>query len=143
MPDRDYRAIYVGRIDGGLEPAEAAESLVPGSGGGRLTGLLLTCDGWFVHAVEGARARVSDLLLRLGADGRPREIEVVAFQPIEQRLFPDWSPACLRQGPEVAALVGAVADGGSFDPRRLEPMVLLMLLSEAARGLRAAALEPA
>lgn len=137
MPDRLYRAIYVSRArPNRAAPDVGAEILPTARRRNReldVTGLLLVHDDWFVQALEGRRAAVSDLLLSIGADDRHAEMEVAVFQPIDRRLFEDWSMALARYAPEMDRLIDAVRDEGRLDPKRLEPVVLLMLLTEARR----------
>lgn len=57
----------------------------------QLTGALLRHGGFFIQAVEGARADLDRLMTRLREDRRHGEIHVLADRPVEQRQFPDWA----------------------------------------------------
>lgn len=145
MPDRLYRAVYVSRTvsDGHGTSARLADAIAEHAAernrAAGVTGILLVHEEWFVQALEGGRAAVSDLLLEIGGDSRHREMEIAAFQPIDRRLFPDWSMALARYEDEMGRLLDAVSDERRFDPKRLEPVVLLMLLSEARKTVPLAA----
>lgn len=140
MSERLYRAIYVSRTrPGGAPGPEVADGVLAAAQQKNrrlgVTGLLLVHDDWFVQALEGPRAAVSDLLMTIGADPRHADMEVAVFQPIDQRLFIDWSMAIARYSDDMSGLLDAVRDDHGLDPKRLEPVVLLMLLSEAKRLL--------
>lgn len=144
MPERLYRGLYASRTTEAVrERPSAVEAIVTQAAARNaalgVTGLLLVHDDWFVQALEGPRRAVSDLLQSIGRDRRHAEMELIGFQPIDQRMFADWTMAQARYDPHLASLVLAVQDRDRFDPKRLEPVVVLMLLAEAARQRREAA----
>jgi hypothetical protein len=58
-----------------------------------VTGALLITDHYFVQALEGDEATVTDLYERIRADGRHEHVEVVESGTTEDRAFPRWSMA--------------------------------------------------
>jgi hypothetical protein len=58
-----------------------------------ITGLLLHIDNKFVQYVEGPKESVLELVERILADPRHRQVEVLFEGPVKERLFHDWSMA--------------------------------------------------
>jgi hypothetical protein len=73
-----------------------------------LTGLLCYCpDGHFAQVFEGAADDVQDLLGRIQADPRHRDVHVLSHAAGPARLFPDWRMAfALAEPAEFYWLVG-------------------------------------
>ncbi|MBA4000461.1 BLUF domain-containing protein [Brevundimonas sp.] len=130
------RAIYVSQAVGNagsnlLSVAEILGVSERNNRRDRLTGVLLSHDGWFLQALEGARIDIDRLLTRLHKDPRHTDIRMLGFETIRERTFPEWSmgqilvtprlaPLVLRQpmdaltaGSAFALLVAAVAQAGA------------------------------
>ena len=56
-----------------------------------ITGLLLYQDGNFLQVLEGSEAAVRATFARIAEDGRHRDVAVMFSEPVEDRLFSDWS----------------------------------------------------
>jgi hypothetical protein len=56
-----------------------------------VTGMLLYKEGSFMQVLEGRGPTVNLLLTRIERDPRHREIKLILREPIEERVFPDWS----------------------------------------------------
>ena len=56
-----------------------------------VTGLLLFYDGHFMQLLEGEEQAVRDIFARIAADPRHRDIMVLFEEPIDERLFSDWT----------------------------------------------------
>lgn len=56
-----------------------------------LTGILLSHNGRFLQAIEGARVDLDRLMDRLRRDGRHTNIRVLSDQPTSHRLFGHWA----------------------------------------------------
>jgi hypothetical protein len=56
-----------------------------------VTGLLYTEGDAFLQAIEGPPESMSELLERLHADDRHRDLEILVDRPIEAREFGDWT----------------------------------------------------
>jgi hypothetical protein len=56
-----------------------------------LTGALMFNQHVFAQVLEGERAKLSSLLLRIVNDPRHADVTIVEAQPIESRMFGEWS----------------------------------------------------
>lgn len=56
-----------------------------------ITGLLYTEDDSFLQAIEGPEESMADLLDRLEADDRHRNIRILVERGIDEREFGDWT----------------------------------------------------
>ena len=59
----------------------------------KITGCLAHPDGKFVQVLEGDAARLDELMKRIRADKRHKDVTVLGEWAIEQRLFPNWTMA--------------------------------------------------
>ncbi len=85
-----YVSTATGSTDraGLLDILETARGLNHGAG---VTGLLLFYDGHFMQLLEGEEHAVRDIFGRIAADPRHRDITVLFEEPIDERLFTDWT----------------------------------------------------
>jgi len=56
-----------------------------------ITGLLVYSNGLFLQALEGERTAVNRLYNRIVADRRHADCALLLAEPIEERVFADWS----------------------------------------------------
>lgn len=56
-----------------------------------VTGLLLYHDLRFFQALEGPRAQVEEVYIRIATDRRHKRCLVLEFRPVETRIFERWS----------------------------------------------------
>lgn len=94
----------------------------------QLTGMLAFDHRAFVQCLEGDRETVSDVFCRIAADSRHRRVVLVEFQPVDERLFSNWS-----MGFAAADAIGREAflrfgSGVSFDPHTMSAGATLGLL---------------
>jgi hypothetical protein len=61
-----------------------------------ITGLLLATDKHFIQILEGEKGAVNRLYHDIAKDGRHGDLELVSFQPIEKRSFPEWTMKIIR-----------------------------------------------
>lgn len=59
----------------------------------KITGCLAHPDGKFVQVLEGDAQKLDELMTRIRADKRHKDIIVLNEWPIKQRLFPSWAMA--------------------------------------------------
>ena len=59
----------------------------------QITGILLYQDGNFMQLIEGSTRDTYELYERIKSDNRHHNIITLLDQPIEERLFSDWSMA--------------------------------------------------
>ncbi|WP_114226403.1 MULTISPECIES: BLUF domain-containing protein [Sphingomonas] len=85
---------YTSQAVAGLNEA-AIERILHSSQGNNaldgITGFLLFDGAAFVQVLEGAEDAVDDLLARIKADPRHRDLEVSDRRAVAQRAFPDWT----------------------------------------------------
>ena len=104
------RAIYISQAVGNagsnlLSVAEILGVSERNNRRDRLTGVLLSHDGWFLQALEGSRTDIERLLTRLHKDPRHKNIRTLGFDPITERSFSDWSMGQILVTPSIAPLV--------------------------------------
>ena len=58
-----------------------------------ITGLLLHRDNSFMQVLEGEEQVIKDLYVKISADNRHSDVELLFCEPIEKREFSDWSMA--------------------------------------------------
>jgi hypothetical protein len=89
-----HRALYVSDAVGGagaslLSIVEILGASERNNRRDHLTGVLLCHDGRFLQAIEGGRADIDRLIVRLRRDPRHVDLRILSDQPIAARLFPD------------------------------------------------------
>lgn len=89
-----------------------------------LTGALLAHDGWFVQCLEGLPARLTRLLVTIGADRRHSGMEIIEFGPAERRLFEGWSMAHVELTPLMKLKLGQTFDPTAWTARDLTALML-------------------
>lgn len=94
LPSNLRRLVYRSDslIDHGQSPALDAifRTSVRNNRRDGITGALALPDGTFVQVIEGTSADVEDLMVRLRADSRHKDIIVLGEWPITARLFEGW-----------------------------------------------------
>lgn len=103
-----------------------------------LTGILVSHDGVFLQALEGRRAAVSRVLLRIATDPRHTDMEMIEFAAAPSRLFADWSMAHVALTPDLAPVMRGLP-GGALRPETLTGETALELLTGAAASRARAA----
>ncbi len=61
-----------------------------------ITGLLLATDKHFIQLLEGDKSEINQLYHNIAKDARHTELEIISFQPIEKRSFPEWTMKIIR-----------------------------------------------
>lgn len=75
-----------------------------------VTGLLLFTGTHFAQVVEGAQSAIDELLQRLKADERHRDIRVHFAKPIERRSFPSWDMKVVELSPDRDAALDRLSE---------------------------------
>ncbi|MBU1324518.1 MAG: BLUF domain-containing protein [Alphaproteobacteria bacterium] len=94
-----------------------------------LTGALAAHRDRYIQVVEGQPEALDGLLRRLENDPRHRDIRLVHREPVEERVFADWSMASARVTPELAESLDALM----AEPAP-SPSWIIMALHEAVAG---------
>lgn len=55
-----------------------------------ITGLLVLTHGSFLQAIEGVYEEINQLFCRIAKDPRHTEVQIINFELINMRIFPDW-----------------------------------------------------
>ena len=68
-------------------------------------GVLFYGDGFFFQCLEGEKDRVEALYKRICADSRHHQARILSQEPIQHRLFEDWSMKFVPTADDVQALL--------------------------------------
>jgi hypothetical protein len=122
-----YRLVYYSRnriqgtaaevtakVDAILESAQRNNALVG------ITGALLFNAGIFAQILEGDRQDVTLTFERIQRDTRHGDVQVLAFEEVQNRGFPAWSMAFVGRSREGENLFGHIAETTGFEAKRME-----------------------
>lgn len=90
----DLQVVYLSRAAGSLSDDDLRQILTTSRrNNARLgvTGALLYSADQFLQVLEGPMSVVEDLLHRIEADPRHRDLSILTRGPVSQRAFPNWS----------------------------------------------------
>jgi hypothetical protein len=72
-----------------------------------VTGLLVFAEGKFLQVLEGPREIVRELMQKIAADQRHKDVRVIAERDVEDRIFSSWKMAYVSTNArELAAWAG-------------------------------------
>ena len=97
-----------------------------------VTGMLLTCGGHFVQALEGEDAAVQATLARVNADPRHQAVRVLGSDFVGSRLFGRWAMCASNLSAADDGVLRVLATRGTFTPYALSSAAALKLLSAIA-----------
>lgn len=101
-----------------------------------ITGALMFDRSWFLQALEGDRAAVTEAFIRIARDPRHADIVILDCTSTDERRFADWSMAFVDASDMTEALT-KYGPSDAFEPDRLSVGAAVDLLEIAARtGLR-------
>lgn len=88
-----YRLIYVSRENLSTSPNlnNIVQSSERNNCVSKVTGALFLLNGIYCQYIEGEKSVIQDLYLRLLSDTRHRDLKLLEFTPITQRLFGGWA----------------------------------------------------
>lgn len=81
-----------------------------------LTGALAAHQGSYLQVIEGPADVLDNLLRRLESDPRHRHLTLIDREPIDQRLFGDWTMANARITPSLETTLEALVHDPYADP---------------------------
>jgi hypothetical protein len=90
------RALYVSRAVGpqtGTVTARILAAAQAHNAAHGISGVLCQGQGLYLQVLEGDRAEVNRLYASILKDPRHRDVQMLAFEEIAQRRYPDWSMA--------------------------------------------------
>lgn len=131
-----HRVIYVSDAVGAAPPSllGLAEILGVSERNNRrdhLTGILVSHNGRFLQAIEGARVDIDRLMDRLRRDGRHTSLRVLSDHPVPHRLFGHWAMGQAAATPALTALLSD-DDLSSISPLKAEAALAAALLPATA-----------
>ncbi|CAN5790879.1 hypothetical protein BH11MYX2_BH11MYX2_07760 [soil metagenome] len=80
-----------------------------------VSGMLLHVEGSFLQVLEGERAVVDALYVKIGTDRRHARVSVLVSREVTERNFPDWSMGFVDATAKAASTVGYRAGVGFAD----------------------------
>jgi len=104
-----------------------------------VTGALLFNSGVFAQVLEGRREDIETTFKRIQQDKRHKDIQLLGVEPIEERLFPDWSMGFVGKSRADERLFGHLAEMTGLDKHRFDSARLLKLMREIATDEEACA----
>jgi hypothetical protein len=85
-----------------------------------VTGALIFNDGIFAQVLEGSRREIELTFERIQRDARHSDVEVLAFEEVQNRQFPSWSMAFVGRSRDGENLFGHISEATGFEARRME-----------------------
>ena len=85
-----------------------------------VTGALIFNSGIFAQVLEGSRRDIELTFERIQRDARHSDVEVLAFEEVQNRQFPSWSMAFVGHSREGENLFGHISEATGFEARRME-----------------------
>jgi hypothetical protein len=92
-----------------------------------LTGALAAHENRYIQVIEGPPAALDGLLGRLADDPRHRDIVVFGREPVEARMFADWTMASARITPELTTVLDDLMREATPSPERTITALLAAL----------------
>jgi hypothetical protein len=85
-----------------------------------VTGALIFNAGIFAQVLEGSRHDIELTFERIQRDARHSDVEVLAFEEVQNRQFPSWSMAFVGRSREGENFFGHISEATGFEARRME-----------------------
>jgi hypothetical protein len=128
------RALYVSRAVGPQTGTVTASILAAAEAHNAMhsiSGVLCQGQGLFLQVLEGERAEVNRLYAHILQDRRHQDVQMLSFEEITERRYPDWSMAHVVL-PDDDAMVRTQQRG--FDPYSASGAVVLQMVDELLVG---------
>jgi hypothetical protein len=128
------RAVYVSRAQGpqtGTVTGSILLSAQAHNAANAVTGVLCQGQGLYLQVLEGERSAVNQLFARILQDRRHHDVQLLAFEEIAARRYPDWSMAHVRLPDEQALLL---MGSPAFDPYAATGAEVLKRVDELLAG---------
>jgi hypothetical protein len=127
------RLIYASEVANDLTPEGLQTLLATARRCNRLhdvSGMLVFDSKYFLQAIEGSRASLSQLYSNLVRDARHKRLLLLSFESIEQRIFSDWTMGFAAADASHKRLYLRHGPSARFDPYQLKASGALALLTE-------------
>lgn len=129
------RLIYVSRLVDTVDTRETRRILTSSLKNNPrrfVTGALIFNSGHFIQWLEGSRSEISQLFAHIAKDPRHTMVELIDFESIAHRQFPDWSMGYIGEGVLNKALFARYSQGFEFDPYQMSSASAVEFVREAA-----------
>lgn len=118
-----------------LEIDDIIKTSVRNNRDSRITGILLSHQGWFLQVLEGAPVAVQTTYGRIVNDSRHAGSHVITASSIDERMFGEWDMCARQLRKEDGAILGVLDAKRKFEPTRFDAKTSLRLLM-AVRNIR-------
>ena len=139
MPERLHRLVYYSRNrvagdadDQASEIRTILDASRANNGRAGVTGALMFNAGCFGQVLEGPRGAIEATFERIQCDPRHGDVSLLAFGPVGERSFSNWSMAFLGANGADSARYGDIAQESGFDPSRMSGDALFSTLHRLA-----------
>ncbi len=95
-----------------------------------ITGVLCFSGGIFLQALEGGRMQVNRLYGRIVADPRHRDVVLLSYEEIDERMFAGWSMGQVNLSRLNTALLLKYSETATLDPYAVSGRVSMALFNE-------------
>ena len=95
-----------------------------------VTGVLCYSAGIFIQALEGGRAAVNKLYLKIAADARHHDVVLLSYEEIGERRFAGWAMGMIELSRLNPALLLKYSEAAVLDPYALSGRVAMALFEE-------------
>lgn len=137
MAEDLYRLVYYSKNRIAEEIAREIDLILAASRRNNLslgvTGARVFNRGMFAQVLEGERPAIEVVFERIQQDPRHAEVQVLAFDPVTERVFPHWSMAFLGQSREDEDLFGHIGPDTNFSMAQIEGHRILEVIRAIAR----------
>jgi hypothetical protein len=134
-----HRLVYYSRNrvpESGGELSDAVGSILTASRANNervgVTGALLFNRGCFGQVLEGLRDSVETIFERIQQDDRHGDVSLLAFEPVAERAFENWSMGFVGASVANAARYGSIVPESGFDPAKMSGDALFATLHRLA-----------
>jgi len=100
-----------------------------------VTGALVASRHWFAQILEGPAGSVDALMTSISRDLRHRDVQILVYEDIEERQFPDWSLAYNGSAYFVDGLIEVLAVRTGTTPVPYHLHRLIQCIAEFTRRL--------
>lgn len=131
---RLVRALYVSRAVGpqtGTVTAQILAAARAHNAEHAVSGVLCQGQGLYLQVLEGERGQVNQLYAHILLDKRHRDVQMLSFEEISVRRYPDWSMAHVTLPDDEAMLRMQYLE---FDPYAASGAYVLQLLDTLLAG---------
>lgn len=131
-----YRLVYYSdnRLSAAASVPEEIESILDASRRNNalvgVTGALMFSGGYFIQVLEGAEEAVEATFERIQQDPRHGNVQLVAFEPVDEPSFRNWSMAYVGRPGESDDYLAGLGEKTGFDPAALDGQHLFQTLRE-------------